>query len=142
MEDFFDSNEVPAKWQQQLANLVFTIKDWQVTHGMLLKFGLNVEHLSAVPVGVSLLPSLFPKRLFEEAQRLQPIYNRLYAAVSDDEEWLYDVLEGYVERVRRIRFLFVNRYPTTTGSSRRMGLSPQVCGRSIKRSSSKAGIRY
>ncbi len=97
MEDSFYTNDVPAICQQQLANLVFNIKDWQITHGMLLKFGLNVEHLSAIPVGVSLLPSSFPKRLFKEAQRLQPIYNRLYAAISEDEEWLYDVLEGYVK---------------------------------------------
>jgi hypothetical protein len=97
MEDSFSTDKVPAIWQQQLANLVFNIKDWQITHGMLLKFGFNVEHVHAVPVGVSLLPSSFPKRLFEEAQRLQPIYNRLYAAISEDEEWLYDVLEGYVE---------------------------------------------
>lgn len=97
MEDSFSTNEVPANWKHQLANLVFNIKDWQITHGILLKFGLNLEHLSAVPVGVSLLPSSFPKRLWEEAQRLQPIYNRLYAAVSEDEEWLSDVLEGYVD---------------------------------------------
>jgi len=95
MEDSFRTDEVPTIWQQQLANVVFNIKDWQITHGMLLKYGPDVEHVNTVPVGVSLLPSSFPKRFFEEAQQLQPIYNRLYAAISEDEEWLYDVLEGY-----------------------------------------------
>lgn len=100
MEDFFSTDEVPTIWQQQLANLVFNIKDWQITHGMLLKYGPDVENVNAIPVGVSLLPSSFPERLFEEAQQLQPIYNRLYAAISEDEEWLYDVLEGYVKAIR------------------------------------------
>ena len=82
--------------EQQLANLVFDIKDWQVTHGMLLKYGPDVEHVNSVPIGVSLRPSPFPRRLFEEAQKLQPIYNRLYAAISEDEQWLSGVLKGYL----------------------------------------------
>ena len=79
--------------QKQLANVVFNIKDWQITHGMLLKFGPNVENVHAVPVGVSVCPTPFPKALFEEAQKMQAIYNRLYARVSGDEEWLYKVLK-------------------------------------------------
>jgi len=141
MEDSFSTDEVPAIWQQQLANLVFNVKDWQVTHGMLLKFGVNVEHLSAIPVGVSLLPSSFPKRLFEEAQRLQPIYNRLYAAISEDEEWLYDILEGYVESQGYIAFASVNQSDTTTGSSKSTGLSRRLCGKYTKRSSLQAVSR-
>ena len=82
--------------EQQLANLIFNIKDWQITNGMLLKFGLDVDQVNSVPIGVSLRPTPFPKRLFEEAQAIQTIYNRLYAAVSEDEQWLFSVLEGYM----------------------------------------------
>lgn len=82
--------------EQQIANLVFNIKDWQITHGMLLKYGPDVEYVHAVPIGVSLRPSFFPRKLFEEAQSLQTAFNRLYAAVSEDEEWLHGALKGYV----------------------------------------------
>lgn len=80
--------------QSQLSNLVFSIKDWQITHGMLLKFKNAHGYSEARPVGVSMFPSLLPKTLFEEAEALQPIYNKLYAAVSNNEEWLFSVLEG------------------------------------------------
>jgi hypothetical protein len=31
--------------------------------------------------------------LFEEARELQAVYNKLYARVAEDEEWLFEVLE-------------------------------------------------
>lgn len=89
-EEFLDAA------QQELANLIFNIKDWQITHGMLLKFGPDVEEVNSVPIGVSLRPSSFPRELFEKAQKLQTTYNQLYAAVSENEEWLFSVLRGYI----------------------------------------------
>lgn len=86
----------PTLSQEQLSNLIFNIKDYQVTHGMLLKYGPDANSIYAVPVGVSLFPSLFPESLFEEAKELQVLYNRLYARVAEDEEWLLEVLEGSV----------------------------------------------
>src|SRR4051794_26820613 len=67
-------------------NLIFNIKDYQVTHGMLLKYGSDAHSINAIPVGVSLFPSLFPECLFEEARELQAVYNKLYARVAEDEE--------------------------------------------------------
>lgn len=63
---------------------------------MLLKYKVH-DYSEARPVGVSMFPSLLPRALFEEAEALQPIYNRLYAAVSNDEEWLFGVLEGMIQ---------------------------------------------
>lgn len=83
----------PESLHSQLSDLIFNIKDWQITHGMLLKYKVH-DYSEARPVGVSMFPSLLPRALFEEAEALQPIYNRLYAAVSNDEEWLFGVLEG------------------------------------------------
>ena len=88
----------PALSQAQLSNLIFNIKDWQITHGMQLKYGPDVESISSTPIGVSVFPTPFPRVLFEQAQALQPIYNRLYAAIAEDEGWLYEVLRGCVLR--------------------------------------------
>ena len=93
--------EYPPKLsRRQLSDRVFNIKDYQLTHGMLLKYGQDANSVHGVPVGVSLFPSLFPRELFEEAREMQALYNRLYAAVSEDEEWLYGVLERYVQHLR------------------------------------------
>jgi len=86
----------PKLTQAQLSNRIFNVKDYQITHGMLLKYGPDANSVHGVPVGVSLFPSLFPEKTFKQAQELQTVYNRLYAAVSQDEEWLGGVLEGYV----------------------------------------------
>lgn len=83
----------PASLESQLCDLAFNIQDWQTTHGMLLKLG-DQGYVQAEPVGVSMFPSLLPRALFEEAEALQAIYNRLYVAVSNDEEWLFGVLKG------------------------------------------------
>ncbi|KAL8793591.1 MAG: hypothetical protein Q9195_003854 [Heterodermia aff. obscurata] len=87
----------PAISHGQLSNLIFNIKDWQITHGMQLKYGPDVESISSTPIGVSVFPTPFPRLLFEQAQELQPIYNRLYAAISEDEGWLYRVLKGLID---------------------------------------------
>ena len=75
---------------EQLSRLITDIKDWQINHGMLLRYGP-----SAAPIGVSVFPTSFPKKLFEHAQRLQPVFNRLYAAISEDDEWLGKALKGF-----------------------------------------------
>jgi hypothetical protein len=84
----------PTLSPQQLSKLIFNIKDYQLTHGMLLKYGPDANSIDAVPIGVSLFPSLFPESLFEEARDLQTVYNKLYARVAEDEEWLHKVLQG------------------------------------------------
>ncbi|TVY46725.1 Glutathione synthetase large chain [Lachnellula occidentalis] len=79
----------------QLENLVSDIKDWQITHGSLLKL-VNTDQDSTVlthAVGACLFPTLFPKEQFEQALGLQKVYNKLYARVAEDEEWLYDTLK-------------------------------------------------
>ena len=83
----------PTLSRQQLSNLIFNIKDYQLTHGMLLKYGSDANSVHAVPIGVSLFPTLFPEFLFEEAKALQTVYNELYARIAEDEEWLFEVLK-------------------------------------------------
>ncbi|TVY12939.1 Glutathione synthetase large chain [Lachnellula arida] len=85
----------PPFSDSQLENLVSEIKDWQITHGSLLKL-VNTDQDSTVltrPVGTCLFPTLFPRERFEQALGLQKTYNKLYARVAEDEEWLYDTLK-------------------------------------------------
>ena len=88
---------LPDVEEEQLANLISNTKDWQITHGMLLKYGPDNENVYAVPVGVCLFPTPFPVGLFEQVRMLQRRYNSLYMAVSENEEWLQGVLDGYVD---------------------------------------------
>lgn len=38
-------------------------------------------------------PSIFPRAKFEEAQRIQEIYNRLYCSIASDPEWIYNTIK-------------------------------------------------
>ena len=105
----------PAISQDQLSSLIFNIKDWQITHGMQLKYGPDVESISSTPIGVAVFPTPFPRVFFEQAQALQPIYNRLYAAISEDEEWLYKVLTGCVSVFSRIAYSVQLTMPSLAG---------------------------
>jgi glutathione synthase len=89
----------PPLTDDQLDELIFNVKDWQLTHGSLLKIVDSDEESSVLAhsIGVSLFPTLFPRTLFDEALALQRIYNKLYAAVAEDEKWLHDTLKGLIE---------------------------------------------
>ncbi|KAE9378427.1 putative glutathione synthetase [Stipitochalara longipes BDJ] len=89
----------PRLSDEQYAALVSDIKDWQITHGSLLKL-VHTDDENTVqcqPVGTTLFPTLFPRALFDEAHALQTAFNKLYAAVSEDDEWLLDVLGDLIE---------------------------------------------
>ncbi|PPJ59824.1 hypothetical protein CBER1_10633 [Cercospora berteroae] len=49
------------------------------------------------PLAVSILPTPFPKHLFEQARELQPLFNELYLRVASDHEWLRQVLSPLIE---------------------------------------------
>ena len=84
----------PSMTEEQLSHLVFNLKDFELTNGMLLKYGPDVNDISGVPVGVSAWPSLFPRRLWEEARALAGVWNELYARVAGDGLWMGEVLHG------------------------------------------------
>jgi glutathione synthetase len=78
----------------QINSILTQIKDYQTTHGSLLKvIGSETPHsVRLQPVSVSVFPTIFPRRLFNEAvQELQLIYNELYCKLAEDVEWLYAV---------------------------------------------------
>lgn len=69
-------------------------RDWQLTHGSLIKICIwdDEDNIRARPIGTSIFPTLFSKARFEEALQLQKDYNKLYAAVSEDDTWLAEIL--------------------------------------------------
>lgn len=79
----------------ELEYLVSEVKDYQITHGSLLKI---VEYetdsfVPARPVGTTLLPTPFPRAGYDEAVELQQAYCELYMRIASDDEWLFSVLK-------------------------------------------------
>jgi glutathione synthetase len=89
----------PELSEEQASTLISDIKDYQLTHGSLLKLVQNEQDntVLAHPIGISVFPTLFPRNLFEEALALQKSYNRLYTALAEDEKFLLEVLEDLIE---------------------------------------------
>ena len=78
--------------EAHIASLADTIKDWQFEHGSLLKAPPRTGKTLAYPIGVAAFPSNFPRTHFEQALRLQILFNLLYVSVASNEEWLHDAL--------------------------------------------------
>ena len=83
--------------EEHLSTTVQYVRDWQYQHGSLLQFPPRSGKIIARPIGVTLFPSNFPKRCYDEACDLQPIFNKLYAAIAEDEKWLYENLKALIE---------------------------------------------
>lgn len=90
----------PKLTPEQTENLLFTLKDWSIAHGLTVRPSPAFVSESADPTGVlavtapvSLFPSPFPRSCFEEGLRIQKDYNLLYAAIARDEQWLKEIVE-------------------------------------------------
>ena len=88
----------------RLQAIASQIHDWQINHGSLLKVqqpnSREREQRQGVlcrPVGVSAVPTVFPRAQFEHALQLQTTYNELYAAIATDEPWLAQTIQEVVD---------------------------------------------
>lgn len=79
-------------------------RDYALSHGLVIR--APAASGDAVPpqdtvvhAPLALLPTPYPRALFEHAERLQPLFNRLYARVACDPEFLREVIGGSVARV-------------------------------------------
>lgn len=72
--------------------------DWALAHGLVLR-PLDASTTSGIHAPYSLYPSPFPRHLFDEARRLQPLYNDLYARITADDAFLEQVVGGAVSKV-------------------------------------------
>ena len=86
--------------ENELRDLITEIKDYQITHGSLIKLVPHeeVNTVPAIPIGASVAPTPFPRRCFEQACKLQRAMNKLYIGVSNDYEWLERVLSPVIKR--------------------------------------------
>lgn len=80
--------------------LLSNIRNWSIQHGLAVRPALSFvpkeldpSRSLAVPAPVTVFPSLFPTKCFEEAKAVQTTFNELYARIADDEEWLGNIVE-------------------------------------------------
>ncbi len=77
--------------------LVQIVKDWSIANGLAVRpppaVSSDPEGILATGVPVTLFPSPFPKSCFEDAKRIQTTYNELYARISQDEEFITDIVK-------------------------------------------------
>ena len=100
---------------RRLVALVNAARDYALSHGLVIRAPAQAGAAlppqdTVVHAPLALLPTPFPRALFEIANSLQPIFNRLYAAVASDTEFLREVIGGSVARVddfqRRLYAIF------------------------------------
>lgn len=80
--------------------LLSEIKNWSILNGLAMRppttfvpENIDPSGALAVTAPVTLFPSPFPYRCFEEARLIQVAYNELYAAIASDTEWLSEVVQ-------------------------------------------------
>lgn len=90
----------PSLCPEECDHLITVVKDWALAHGLAVRPppavvdpGLDPGGILATNVAVTLFPSPFPKVCFEEAKDVQKAYNHVYAAVSQDVQFLEDILK-------------------------------------------------
>lgn len=100
MADSIYSQYPPQLSPAQKDFLVTSVKDWAAQNGLLVRPAPSFVSKETNPHGVlatnaplTLFPSPFPRSCFEEATELQTAYNRLYAAITCNEEWIGKIME-------------------------------------------------
>ncbi|KAK3375503.1 hypothetical protein B0H63DRAFT_513425 [Podospora didyma] len=77
--------------------LAQVIKDWSIANGLAVRpppaMTSDPEGILATTAPVTIFPSPFPKSCFEEAKLIQKTYNELYARISQDEEFLGELVQ-------------------------------------------------
>ncbi|KAI1134777.1 glutathione synthase [Hypoxylon sp. FL0543] len=84
--------------EQQLEKILSELEDYQITHGSLLKIPRNLTDFEspvavARPIGVSVVPTSFPRFHFQQAIDLQAPFNELYINVAEDDGWLQTIIK-------------------------------------------------
>ncbi|KAJ2905935.1 hypothetical protein MKZ38_003723 [Zalerion maritima] len=100
-----DPSSYPPKLsQEELDRLVLASKDWSAANGLCVRPPPALVSSDQDPVGilavnapVTLFPSLFPRSCFEQGQSVQRAYNELYAKVSQDEDFLQNIVNDVIE---------------------------------------------
>ncbi|GJJ07834.1 hypothetical protein Clacol_002039 [Clathrus columnatus] len=95
----------PQLTESQLDSLSLLATTYALAHGLLYlppgSQSSSTIPTSAIHAPITLFPTPIPRRLFEQAQKVQSIYNNLYARVALDDAFL-DKVMGAVEGVGRV----------------------------------------
>lgn len=90
----------PELTAEQEEYLLFNLNDWSIANGLAVRPSASFlspdkdpSGVMAVTAPVTLFPSPFPRACFEEARAIQTAYNKLYAAIARDEEWLGEIIQ-------------------------------------------------
>ena len=93
-------NYPPELTAAESKQLLSTIKDWSIAHGLavrpppaLLASEADPHGILATTAPVTLFPSPFPRVCFEQAKSIQKAYNQLYAAIAQDDEFLQSIVQ-------------------------------------------------
>ncbi|KDE05484.1 glutathione synthetase [Microbotryum lychnidis-dioicae p1A1 Lamole] len=96
----------PSLSSAQEANLLTLASDFALTHGLVYRppppppeSGSKPSTTTCIHAPYSLFPQPFPRDLFVQAQRLQPLYNALYAHVTVDDQALDRIVGAQVAQV-------------------------------------------
>ncbi|KAF4585785.1 glutathione synthetase-like protein [Ophiocordyceps camponoti-floridani] len=79
-------------------SLARAVADWSIAHGLVVRPPPSLvtseaaAETAAICAPVTLFPSPFPRRCFDQAKAVQKTYNELYASVSRDEDFLVDMV--------------------------------------------------
>lgn len=91
---------------QERDHLVDVVKDWAAANGLAIRPLPSAATKEADPAGafathtpVTLFPSRFPRKCYEQATSVQKAYNELYARISGDEEFISGLVKEYVEQI-------------------------------------------
>jgi hypothetical protein len=90
----------PTLTASESEQLLSTIKDWSIANGLAVRPPLSLVKSESDPNGilattapVTLFPSPFPRVCFDQAKSIQRSYNKLYAAISQDEIFLGSIVQ-------------------------------------------------
>ena len=93
-------NYPPPLSEKQVSYISSFTKNWTIQHGLAVRpstsqvsEGINPHQVLATNAPVSLFPSPFPRKLFQQAQSLQTVYNELYAGVASNEHFLESIMK-------------------------------------------------
>ncbi|KAF1933552.1 glutathione synthetase large chain [Didymella exigua CBS 183.55] len=97
--------DYPPELSAEEQNFIFAeLKDWSIAHGLavrpapsFIQQSQDPSSVLATTAPVTIFPSLFPRRCFEDGLSIQKAYNELYSAIARDEEWLQGIVEELVD---------------------------------------------
>jgi hypothetical protein len=90
----------PKATDQEREELLSLAVDYALSTSLVLRpQGDPPSTNEAIHAPFSLYPTPFPRHLFATALALQPLYNEVYARVTNDDEFLESVIGGAVAKV-------------------------------------------